>query len=242
VGSNRRVHGEIAALHHGGRRQTCGQILKRDRSRGPPGRPWLGEFLAVAGAAGSWRCTSSPLTCSMARRCTPCGDRVTATGASRVWAPRGTRPILGRPAGPDVLMDLGCRAERSSSCMTRDASCHACVRCRVPGAGIRVIRSAVQAPRMNSITERWDWQRRLELLDRTLIWNLRHRDDGGCRSTRTLPLPPRTAPGSAAATAGAGHMASPTGSFPVRRHDRVGASSTISPGGIGFRHLQFAAP
>ena len=41
-------------------------------------------------------------------------------------------------------------------------------------AGIRVIRSAVQAPRMNSITERWIGSCRRELLDRTLIWNLRH--------------------------------------------------------------------
>ena len=41
-------------------------------------------------------------------------------------------------------------------------------------AGIRVIRSAVQAPRMNSITERWIGSCRREPLDRTLIWNQRH--------------------------------------------------------------------
>jgi hypothetical protein len=41
-------------------------------------------------------------------------------------------------------------------------------------AGIRVIRSAVQAPRMNSVTERWIGSCRRELLDRTLIWNQRH--------------------------------------------------------------------
>jgi len=40
--------------------------------------------------------------------------------------------------------------------------------------GIRVIRSAVQAPRMNSIMERWIGSCRRELLDRTLIWNQRH--------------------------------------------------------------------
>jgi Integrase core domain len=41
-------------------------------------------------------------------------------------------------------------------------------------AGIRVIRSAVEAPRMNSITERWIRSCRRDLLDRTLIWNQRH--------------------------------------------------------------------
>ena len=41
-------------------------------------------------------------------------------------------------------------------------------------AGVRVIRSAVQAPRMNSIMERWIGSCRREMLDRTLIWNRRH--------------------------------------------------------------------
>jgi putative transposase len=41
-------------------------------------------------------------------------------------------------------------------------------------AGARVIRSAVQAPRMNSIMERWIGSCRRELLDRTLIWNQQH--------------------------------------------------------------------
>jgi transposase InsO family protein len=41
-------------------------------------------------------------------------------------------------------------------------------------AGVRVICSAVQAPRMNSIMERWIGSCRRELLDRTLIWNQRH--------------------------------------------------------------------
>ncbi|MGP8000973.1 MAG: integrase core domain-containing protein [Streptosporangiaceae bacterium] len=40
--------------------------------------------------------------------------------------------------------------------------------------GIRVIHSAIQAPRMNSIMERWIGSCRRELLDRTLIWNQRY--------------------------------------------------------------------
>ncbi|WP_413100024.1 hypothetical protein [Streptomyces sp. Inha503] len=38
-------------------------------------------------------------------------------------------------------------------------------------AGIEVVFSGVQMPRMNSITERWVQTCRRELLDRTLIWN-----------------------------------------------------------------------
>ena len=41
-------------------------------------------------------------------------------------------------------------------------------------AGARVVRSAVHAPRMNSIMERRIGGCRRELLDRTLIWNQRH--------------------------------------------------------------------
>jgi transposase InsO family protein len=41
-------------------------------------------------------------------------------------------------------------------------------------AGIEVIRSAVRAPRMNSIMERWFRSLRAELTDRTLIWNIPH--------------------------------------------------------------------
>ena len=41
-------------------------------------------------------------------------------------------------------------------------------------AGIKVVLSGVQMPRMNSIMERWVQTCRNELLDRTLIWNQRH--------------------------------------------------------------------
>jgi putative transposase len=41
-------------------------------------------------------------------------------------------------------------------------------------AGIKVVLTGVQTPRMNSIMERWVRTCRRELLDRTLIWNQRH--------------------------------------------------------------------
>jgi transposase InsO family protein len=56
----------------------------------------------------------------------------------------------------------------------RDASFAQAFDAVFQAAGIRVVRSAVQALRMNSIMERWSGSRRRELLDRTLIWNQRH--------------------------------------------------------------------
>jgi putative transposase len=44
----------------------------------------------------------------------------------------------------------------------------------ITGAGIRTVRSPVQAPLANAIMERWIGSCRRELLDRTLIWNQRH--------------------------------------------------------------------
>ncbi len=56
----------------------------------------------------------------------------------------------------------------------RDASFTAAFDAVFRAAGARVVRCAVQAPRMNSIMERWVGSCRRELLDRTLIWNQRH--------------------------------------------------------------------
>ena len=56
----------------------------------------------------------------------------------------------------------------------RDSSLTATFDAVFQAAGVRVIRSAVQAPRMNSIMERWIGSCRRELLDRTFIWNQRH--------------------------------------------------------------------
>jgi len=42
------------------------------------------------------------------------------------------------------------------------------------GAGIRILRSPVHAPRATAIMERWIGSCRRELIDHTLIWNRRH--------------------------------------------------------------------
>ena len=56
----------------------------------------------------------------------------------------------------------------------QDASFTATVDAVLQARGARVIRPAVQAPRMNSVMERWIGSCRPELLDRTLGWNQRH--------------------------------------------------------------------
>ncbi len=75
----------------------------------------------------------------------------------------------------NLLMDLDDAGIRARFVLhDRDASFSAAFDAVFQPAGIRVIHSAVQAPRMNSIMERWIGSCRRELLDRTLIWNQRH--------------------------------------------------------------------
>ena len=83
----------------------------------------------------------------------------------------GSRPVrvLGATEHPvrswvvqqarNLLMDLGDAGARAKFVLhDRDASFTQAFDAVFGAAGIGVIRSAVQAPRMNSIMERWDWQ------------------------------------------------------------------------------------
>ena len=75
----------------------------------------------------------------------------------------------------NLLMDLEDAGTRAKFILhDRDASFTATFDSVFQAAGIRIIRSAVQAPRMNSVMERWIGSCRRELLDRTLVWNQRH--------------------------------------------------------------------
>ena len=93
-------------------------------------------------------------------------------------------------------------------------------------AGINVVLSGIQVPRMNAIMERWVRTCRRELLDRTLIWNQRHllhalleyeqfynrhRPHQGIANLRPLKPPPKplTDPGQLAR-------------LNIRRRDRLG--------------------
>jgi putative transposase len=75
----------------------------------------------------------------------------------------------------NLLMDLEDAGTRVKFVLhDRDASFTVAFDAVFRAAGVRVIRSAARAPRMNSVMERWIGSCRCELLDRTLVWNQRH--------------------------------------------------------------------
>ena len=82
---------------------------------------------------------------------------------------------MGVQQARNLLMDLEDVGTRAKFVLhDRDASFTATFDSVFQAVGIRVIRSAVQAPRMNSVMERWIGNCRRELLDRTLVSNQRH--------------------------------------------------------------------
>ncbi|RNG38187.1 integrase core domain-containing protein, partial [Streptomyces botrytidirepellens] len=70
------------------------------------------------------------------------------------------------------LEDVGCRAR--FMIRDRDGKFPALFDAVLKDAGIEVVLTGIQMPRINSVMERWVQTCRHELLDRTLIWNQRH--------------------------------------------------------------------
>ncbi len=90
-------------------------------------------------------------------------------------------------------------------------------------AGITAVRSAVRAPRMNAIMERWIGGCRRELFDRTLIWNLPHLRRILCEyETYHNTHRPHMALGSAAPDKLLPAEVVDLDAFRARRHDRIG--------------------
>jgi transposase InsO family protein len=124
----------------------------------------------------------------------------------------------------NLLMDLrDARARAKFVLHDRDASFTQAFDAVFQAAGIRVIRSAIQAPRMNSIMERWIGSCRRELLDRTLIWNQRHlmmvlREYEDFYNSHR----PHRALGQAAPLRSLPAGVTDLDHFRVRRHDRAG--------------------
>jgi putative transposase len=105
----------------------------------------------------------------------------------------------------------------------RDASLCAAFDRVLADAGITAIRSAVRAPRMNALMERWFRSLRAELTDRTLIWNIPHL----LRLLREYEAfynehRPHRALGQAAPLRPLPAKAIDLETFRIRRHDRAG--------------------
>ena len=173
----RRIHGELAGLGITVAPSTVWQILKSAGISRAPRRdgPNWAEFLRsqAQGILALDFFTAGLLN----------GTTVYVLAAIE----HGTRRIriLGATEHPvqswvvqqarNLLMDLEDAGTRAKFVLhDRDASFTATFDSLFQAAGTRVIRSAAQAPRMNSVMERWIGSCRRELLDRTLIWNQRH--------------------------------------------------------------------
>jgi transposase len=173
----RRIHGELAGLGISVAPSTVWRILKSAGIEPAPRRdgPGWAEFLRSQARA---MLALDFFTADLLN-----GSRVYVLAVIE----HGTRRIrvLGATENPvqswvvqqarNLLMDLEDAGMSVKFVLhDRDASFTAAFDAVFQVAGIRVVRSAVQAPRMNSIMERWIGSCRRELLDRTLIWNQRH--------------------------------------------------------------------
>jgi putative transposase len=173
----RRIHGELAGLGITVAASTVWQILKDAGISPAPRRdgPGWAEFLRsqAQGILALDFFTADLLN----------GTKVYVLAAIE----HGTRRIriLGTTGHPvqswvvqqarNLLMDLDDAGMSVKFVLhDRDASFTAAFDAVFQAAGARVVRCAVQAPRMNSIMERWIASCRRELLDRTLAWNQRH--------------------------------------------------------------------
>ncbi len=173
----RRIHGELAALGIRVAPSTVWQILKNAGVSPAPRRdgPGWAEFLRsqAQGVLAMDFFTADLLN----------GTKVHVLAVIE----HGTRRIriLGATENPvqswvvqqarNLLMDLEDAGMSVKFILhDRDASFTAAFDAVFQAAGVRVLRSSIQAPRMNSIMERWIGNCRRELLNRTLIWNRRH--------------------------------------------------------------------
>ena len=165
----RRIHGELAGLGITVAASTVWQILKSAGIDPAPRRdgPGWPEFLRSQ-AQGILALDFSPSISSTARRSTSWPQWNMAPAAVRVLDATG-HPVQFWVVqqARNLLMDLEDAGTRVKFVLhDRDASFTLAFDAVFRAAGVRVIRSAVQAPRMNSIMERWIGSCRREMLDR----------------------------------------------------------------------------
>ncbi|RSN16161.1 integrase [Nonomuraea sp. WAC 01424] len=173
----RRIHGELAALGIKVAASTVWEILKAhgiDPSDGRTAMTWAAFLRSQASAL---------LACDFFEVRTLIGARLYVLAVIE-HATRRIR-ILGVTAHPtgqwvtqlgrNLAMDLQEVGSTAKFLIwDRDAKFTAAFDAVLADAGVRIVKSGVRMPRMNSIMERWIQTCRRELLDRTLIWNEHH--------------------------------------------------------------------
>ncbi|MEV4362670.1 integrase core domain-containing protein [Nonomuraea sp. NPDC049625] len=173
----RRIHGELAALGIKVAASTVWEILKAHGIDPSPEREhtaWSDFLRSQANAL---------LACDFFEVRTLMGARLYVLAviehATRRVRILGVTPHptgqWGIQLGRNLVMDLQDAGSSAKFLVRdRDAKFTAAFDAVLAGAGVRIIKSGVRMPRMNSIMERWIQTCRRELLDRTLIWNERH--------------------------------------------------------------------
>ena len=173
----RRIHGELLVLGIKVAASTVWEILRQAGIDPAPDRAsttWASFLRSQADAL---------LACDFFETVTLTGARLYVLAVIE-HATRRVR-ILGATAHPtaswvvqaarNLVMDLENAGSRARFLIRdRDGKFPGLFDTVLKDAGIKVVLSGVQMPRMNSIMERWVQTCRHELLDRTLIWNQRH--------------------------------------------------------------------
>ena len=225
----RRIHGELLVLGIKVAASTVWEILRQAGIDPAPERTtatWAGFLRSQAEAL---------LACDFFETVTLTGARLYVLAVIE-HATRRIRILGATPhpsaswvaqAAKNLVMDLEDAGSRARFLIRdRDGKFPGLFDAILADAGIKVVLSGVQMPRMNAIMERWVQTCRRELLDRTLIWNqahllhaLRefeqfynaHRPHQGIANARPLRALPSPIPELAAATR-----------LHVRRRDRLG--------------------
>ncbi|MGW6480432.1 integrase core domain-containing protein [Streptomyces sp. NPDC055059] len=173
----RRIHGELAALGIKIAASTVWEILRHE------GIDPASQRTTVTRAAFLHSQTDALLTMAFIETTTLIGQRPyilatieqttrrigtlsTTAHPTANWVTQTTRSLM-----TDV-QDVGIREK--FLIRDHDAKHPTLIDEILADAGILTVLTGVRMPRMNSITERWVRTLRLELLDRTLIWNEQH--------------------------------------------------------------------
>jgi putative transposase len=173
----RRIHGELLVLGIKIAASTVWEILQQAGIDPAPERTsttWASFLRSQADAL---------LACDFFETITLSGTRLYVLGiiehASRRIRILGVTPHFTAcwvvQAARNLVMDLEDAGSRARFLIRdRDGKFPGLFDTVLKDAGIKIVLSGVQMPKMNAFMERWVQTCRRELLDRTLIWNQRH--------------------------------------------------------------------